>query len=86
MGQVWRRRGGRQAVLGKALDAVNVVALDRALGKMAGELLHRARKNDVIDAALVLLATDGDRVVTSDPGDLVHLAGASGRHVEIVRA
>jgi hypothetical protein len=40
----------------------------------------------VIDAALVLLARDGDHVVTSDPDDLEPLARAAGCHVEIVTA
>jgi hypothetical protein len=41
--------------------------------------------HDVIDAALVLLATDGDHIVTWHPGDLEPLARASGRRVDIVR-
>jgi hypothetical protein len=41
---------------------------------------------DVIDAALVLLASDGDQIVTSDPDDIERLAAASGRHLEVVRA
>ena len=47
----------------------------------------RLRRNlaDVIDAALVLLADDGDQIITSDPDDLEPLAAASGHHVEIVR-
>jgi hypothetical protein len=42
-------------------------------------------RRDVIDAALVLLASDGDDIVTSDPEDLEPLARAADRHVEIVR-
>lgn len=86
VGQVWRGRGARQALLAKALAGVNVRPLDDALGRKAGELLARARKSDAIDAALVLLANDGDRIVTSDPEDLRALAAASERHLEIVRA
>jgi hypothetical protein len=86
VGQVWRGRGPRQALLAKALAGVDVRSLDEALGRAAGELLARARKSDVVDAALVLLAEDGDSVVTSDPHDLKALAASSGRHVELVRA
>jgi hypothetical protein len=86
VGQVWRGRGSRQALLAKALSGVNVRGLDEPLGREAGELLARARKTDVVDAALVLLADEGDRIVTSDPRDLEPLAAASGRHVELVRA
>lgn len=85
IGQVWRGRGPRQTLLVKALGAIDVRPLDEALGRAAGELLAAARRRDVIDAALVLLASDGDHIVTSDPDDLEPLARASGRHVEIVR-
>ena len=40
---------------------------------------------DVIDAALVLLATDADEILTSDPDDIVILALASGVHADVVR-
>jgi hypothetical protein len=85
VGQVWRGRGTRQALLAKALAGVHVRALDDSLGRSAGELLARSRKSDVVDAALALLAADGDRIVTSDPDDLRALASAANRDVEIVR-
>ena len=84
LGQAWRGQGSRQALLAAALKAVDVRPLDEALGRAAGELLARARRSDVIDAALVLLAADGDLIVTSDPHDLEPLAVAAGRHVDIV--
>lgn len=86
IGQAWRGRGSRQTLLVKALGAIDVRPLDEALGRAAGELLAAARRRDVIDAALVLLASDGDLIVTSDPGDIEPLARVSERHVEIVRA
>lgn len=86
VGQAWRGRGPRQALLAKALAGVYVHALDAGLGRAAGELLAAARTHDVIDAALVLLAEDGDDIVTSDPKDIEPLAAVSGRHVEIIRA
>jgi hypothetical protein len=85
VGQVWRARGPRQALLAKALAGVDVRGLDDALGRAAGELLALARGSDVIDAALVLLAEDGDHIVTSDPEDMKTLATVSGRHVELIR-
>jgi DNA-binding transcriptional MocR family regulator len=48
-------------------------------------LLGKARTADVIDAALVLLAVDGDTILTSDPSDLGALASAAGLHVDVVR-
>jgi len=83
VGQVWRS-GPRQARIARLLQATEVVALDRELGRRAGLLLGRTRRADVIDSALVLLATDGDWIVTSDPGDLSPLAEGAGLHVEIV--
>jgi hypothetical protein len=85
VGQAWRGRGPRQALLAKALAGIEVRPLDDALGRAAGELLAVARQRDVIDAALVLLAADGDYIVTADPDDLEPLALASGRHVELIR-
>ena len=84
VGQVWRGGGPRQATLASLLAGVEVVALDETLGRRAGVLLVRARKSDVIDAAVVLLAADGDSILTSDPGDLRALAAAAAVHVDIV--
>jgi hypothetical protein len=84
VGQVWRGGGARQALLARALDGVDVIALDEALGRRAGALLARARLSDVVDAAVVLLAVDGDAILTSDPDDLRTLAEASGAHVELI--
>jgi hypothetical protein len=85
VGQAWRGRGPRQALLAKALAAIDVRPLDEALGRTAGELLAVAKRVDVIDAALVLLASDGDEIVTSDPDDIERLAAVSRRHVELIR-
>jgi hypothetical protein len=85
VGQVWRGGAGRQANVARLLPALEITALDEALGRRAGVLLGRARRRDVIDAALVLLATDGDVLLTSDPSDLAPLAAAAGLHVDIVR-
>jgi hypothetical protein len=84
--QVWRGGSGRQANVARLLAAVEVVPLDDALGRRAGILLGRARKTDAVDAAVVLLAVDGDMILTSDPGDLKALAAAAAVHVDIVRA
>ena len=84
VGQVWRG-GARQAQLARLLRATELDAIDLELGRRAGELLARARGSDVIDAAVVLLAADGDQVLTSDPRDLSALAAAAGVHLELVR-
>ena len=84
VGQVWRGGAGRQANVARLLAGTTVIALDDALGRRAGVLLGRARRKDVIDAAVVLVAMDGDWIVTSDPDDLRPLAAAAGVHVELV--
>ena len=83
MAQVWRG-GGRQANLARVLAAVEVEDLGLRLGRAAGVLLGRAQRADVIDAALVLLARDGDLLLTSDVDDLAVLAQAADLHVDIV--
>lgn len=85
IGQVWRGGARRQANLARLLPALDVCGLDAALGRRAGVLLGRTRTVDVIDAALALLAADGDSVLTSDPNDLAVLATAAGVHVDVVR-
>jgi len=84
--QVWRGGTGRQARLGSALQAAEIVPLDAELGRRAGMLLARSGLSDAIDAALVALADHGDLIVTSDPGDLALLAAASNRRIDVVPA
>ncbi|MBI4864073.1 MAG: twitching motility protein PilT [Candidatus Riflebacteria bacterium] len=84
VGQAWRGRGSRQALLCRALEGVDIRPLDEALGRAAGELLALSKRSDVIDAALVLLASDGDRILTSDVGDMEPLAHAARLCVDLV--
>ena len=86
VGQVWRGGHGRQALLALALQGVEVVPLDEDLGRRAGVLLGRSGAADVVGAALVALAEDDDRIVTSDPLDIQALVAVAGRHVDVVPA
>lgn len=86
IGQVWRDGGPRQARLAAALKGIDVRPVDEGLGRKAGALLADTGTKDVIDAALVLLAEDGDEIVTSDSGDIAVLAGHAELHVDIVPA
>ncbi len=83
IGQVWRG-GGRQANLARVLDLTLVEPLDGDLGRRAGALLARSRTSDVVDAAVVLLARNGDTILTSDAGDLLPLAEAAGLRLNVV--
>lgn len=84
VGQAWRGGGPRQALLAMALAGIDIRPLDGELGRRAGGLLSRVGTGDVIDAALVLLAEDGDEIVTSDPGDLAALAARADLHVDVI--
>jgi hypothetical protein len=82
--QAWRDRRGRQVSLARLLQAVDVRAVSPGDGRNAGFLLGDAGTVDAIDATVVLLAVAGDRILTSDPGDLTRLAGAAGNRAVIV--
>jgi hypothetical protein len=82
--QVWRDRHGRQAGLARLLRAVDVRAVDQRDGRDAGALLAESGTADPVDATVVLLAAPGDRILTSDPGDLTRLVTAAGNGAVIV--
>jgi predicted nucleic acid-binding protein len=82
--QVWRGAGPRSALLSRALASTDVIPLTDNIGRRAGELLARARRADVVDAALVILARDDDAIATSDADDLLPLTRAAGRYVELI--
>jgi hypothetical protein len=82
--QVWRDPRGRQVPLARLLRGVKVVSIDNELGRRCGELLGKAGTSDPIDAAVVLIATDGEAVVTSDPGDIRHLAECAKRRILVI--
>jgi hypothetical protein len=75
--QVWRDRQGCQANLARLLRAVDVRAIDHQDGRQAGTA-------DPVDASVVLLAEPGDRILTSDPGDLTRLALAAANRAVII--
>lgn len=85
VGQVWRGGHGRQANLARLLAGVDVIPIDEEVGRRVGVLLAAAGVDDVVDAAVVLLAHDGDEIFTGDPTDLRALATAAGRYVELIR-
>jgi hypothetical protein len=71
--------------LSQALHGIDVRPIDEPLGRRAGQLLAASATSDVIDAALALLATDGDEIVTPDRDDIEVLVSVLGRHVELSR-
>jgi hypothetical protein len=81
--QVWRG-GSRQALLVRALTGTTEVPLDPERARNIGELLGATGHRDVIDAAVVDIALEGDTIVTADEDDIVALALGSGRTLQIV--
>jgi hypothetical protein len=72
--QAWRD-GRRQALLARALQHCDEVALDGTVARAAGLLCRRTRTNDVIDASVAVSAAalarhDEVVILTSDPGDI----------------
>ncbi len=84
VGQVWRGGSGKQVGVARLLRGLDIVPLDDALGRSAGMLLARSSMSDVIDAAVVLLAVDGDTILTSDTRDLEPLAVAAGLQIDLI--
>jgi len=82
--QVWRDRRGRQVNLARVLRAVDIRQVSHTDGRNAGVLLGEAGMADPVDATVVLLAARGDRILTSDPGDLKRLAAAARNGAVIV--
>lgn len=82
--QVWRDHQGRQVSLARLLRAVDVRAVDHQDGRDAGVLLGVTGTADPIDATVVLLASPGDRILTSDPEDLTRLAMAAANRAVII--
>jgi hypothetical protein len=82
--QVWRDPEGRQAGLARLLRAIDVRPIDERLGRESGILIGRARTSDPIDATVVLVASHGDRILTSDPSDLKHLVASARKRVAII--
>jgi hypothetical protein len=82
--QVWRDRHGRQANLARLLQAVDVRAVSERDGRDAGVLQAAAGTADAIDATVVLLSAPGDRILTSDPGDISRLAAAAENRAVVI--
>jgi len=75
LAQAWRS-GARQVRLARFLagQSVEVVPLDGAVARSAGELCGALGTRDIVDASVALCArVHGGSVVTSDPRDLLRL-------------
>lgn len=77
-------RSTRQAELRRFLRGCIVVPLDEPTAHAAGRLLGVARRTDVVDACVVVVAMRfGARIVTGDPDDIEALVAASGARLAV---
>lgn len=84
-GHAWTL-GSEQRRLEMALAGMDIRALDEAIARRASRFIPESDDGSkFLDASLVLLATDDDEIVTSDPKRLTQVATASGLHLELVQ-
>ena len=76
---------GRHAQLRRFLRGCNVIDFRAVDAHARGRLLARSRTSDIVDAAVVLLATDrAAEIVTADRADITHLLVAARVSLPIV--
>jgi DNA-binding transcriptional MocR family regulator len=80
--QAWRDPA-RQARLARALRGFLERPLDEDQARSCGRLLARAGTQDIVDAAVAVLAQDGDTILTSDPQDIERLLAAAGTSARV---
>jgi hypothetical protein len=78
-------RSGRQAQLRRLLRGCDIVAFTEPDAHATGRLLNRSKTNDIVDAAVVVLAVaHAAEIVTSDRDDIAHLLAAARATLPIV--
>jgi hypothetical protein len=83
--QAWRG-GVRQALLARFLTGCDVEALDDAQARSIGALVGRSGTSDIVDACVAEGALRRhDIVISSDPDDLMRIADAVNRRLEVER-
>ncbi len=80
--QAWRAPV-RQARLARALTGFIEWPVDPPRARRCGLLLADTGTSDIADAAVALLAQDGDTVLTGDPVDIERLLEAIGARARI---
>lgn len=83
--QVWRGLRS-QALVARVFD-ISIIAPFDPLARRVGELCGKARRSDICDAHVALVASlqDADAVYTSDPADIRHLLGVIGFPDRVIR-
>jgi hypothetical protein len=68
---------GNSPLIARMLQACELEDLTPALARRVGLLLAESRTSDIVDGAVVASAAPrGDRIITSDPGDIDRLLQA----------
>jgi hypothetical protein len=75
----------RQARFTRALVGCREAPLDAAGARRAGVLLALSHTDDVANAAVALLAQNGDTVLTGDPDDIAHLLSITRTNARVRR-
>jgi predicted nucleic acid-binding protein len=82
LAQAWR--GGPQHQISRVLKACDIIPDNERSGRAAGIACAVAGTTDVVDAIVVATAVRHQApVVTSDPGDLTHIADAIGVKIRL---
>jgi predicted nucleic acid-binding protein len=82
LAQAWR--GGPQHQISRVLKACDLLPDDERTGRAAGLACAASGTTDVVDAIVVATAVRHQApVVTSDPGDLTHIADALGVKIRL---
>ncbi len=83
LAQAWR--GGPQPMLSRLLAGCRVEDLDEPKARSAGAACALAKTSDVVDASVAVgAAVRGDVIITSDAGDIEHIASAISLRIETV--
>ena len=82
LAQAWR--GGPQHQISRVLKGCDIIADDERTGRAAGIACAASRTTDVVDAIVIATAVRHQApIVTSDAGDLAHIADAIGVTIKI---
>ena len=82
LAQAWR--GGPQHQISRVLKGCDILPDDQAAGRAAGVACAASGAADVVDAIVIATAVRHQApVVTSDPGDLTHIAESIGVKIRL---
>ncbi len=83
LAQSWR--GGPQPQISRVLKGCDIVPDDQRIGRAAGVACTASATSDVVDAIVIATAIRHQApIVTSDPGDLAHIADSIGVKIRFV--